>query len=135
MNKIKVFLLLMFFFGQLALAGLGQETPDQTPIDKWARVLVRYSQDFLKEMLNTDEGARGLGELGIGTNYGIKRFTKNMLFDEKIGGTIHLALGHGLSESGGVNASAIHWDSPCDMSQGEILVDGELFYKNGRFIK
>lgn len=92
-------------------------------------------QDFLKEMLNTDEGARKLGELGIGTNYGIKRFTKNMLFDEKMGGTIHLALGHGLSQSGGVNVSAIHWDMLCDMSQGEIFVDGELFYKNGRFIK
>ena len=92
-------------------------------------------QDFLREMLNADEGARRLGELGIGTNYGIKRFTKNMLFDEKIGGTIHLALGHGLSESGGVNVSAIHWDMLCDMSQGEIFVDGELFYKNGRFVK
>jgi aminopeptidase len=92
-------------------------------------------QDFLGEMLNTDEGARRLGELGVGTNYGIKRFTKNMLFDEKMGGTIHLALGHGLSESGGVNVSAIHWDMLCDMSQGEISVDGELFYQNGRFVK
>ena len=92
-------------------------------------------QDFLTEMLNMDEGACKLGELGIGTNYGIKRFTKNMLFDEKMGGTIHLALGHGLSDSGGVNASAIHWDMLCDMSQGEISVDGELFYKNGRFVK
>jgi aminopeptidase len=92
-------------------------------------------QDFLSEMLNADEGARRLGELGIGTNYGIKRFTKNMLFDEKMGGTIHLAIGHGLSDSGGVNASAIHWDMLCDMSQGEILVDGELLYKNGRFVK
>jgi aminopeptidase len=92
-------------------------------------------QDFLGEMLNTDEGARRLGELGVGTNYGIKRFTKNMLFDEKMGGTIHLALGHGLSESSGVNVSAIHWDMLCDMSQGEISVDGELFYQNGRFVK
>jgi aminopeptidase len=92
-------------------------------------------QDFLTEMLNTDEGARRLGELGIGTNYGIKRFTKNMLFDEKMGGTIHLAVGHGLSQSGGINASAIHWDMLCDMSQGEILVDGKLFYQNGRFVK
>jgi aminopeptidase len=92
-------------------------------------------QDFLREMLNTDEGARRLGELGIGTNYGIKRFTKNMLFDEKLGGTIHLALGRGLPESGGVNVSAIHWDLLCDMSQGEIFADGELLYKNGHFIK
>lgn len=92
-------------------------------------------QEFLTEMLNTDEGARRLGELGIGTNYGIQRFTKNMLFDEKMGGTIHLALGQGFPECGGVNKSAIHWDMLCDMSQGEIFVDGELFFKNGHFVK
>jgi aminopeptidase len=90
---------------------------------------------FLTEILNTDTGARILGELGIGTNYGIKRFTKNMLFDEKIGGTIHIAVGHGFPEAGGTNVSAIHWDMLCDMSEGEIIVDGELFYKNGEFVK
>jgi aminopeptidase len=92
-------------------------------------------QEFLTEMLNTDEGARRLGELGIGTNYGIQRFSKNMLFDEKMGGTIHLALGQGFPECGGVNKSAIHWDMLCDMSQGEIFADGELFFKNGHFSK
>jgi aminopeptidase len=92
-------------------------------------------QEFLAEMLNTDKGARRIGELGIGTNYNIQRFSKNMLFDEKMGGTIHLALGHGFAECGGVNISAIHWDMLCDMSQGEIFVDGELFFKNGRFVK
>ncbi|NLP10782.1 aminopeptidase [bacterium] len=102
---------------------------------KVVREKAAQGQDFLTGMLDTDEGARRLGELGIGTNYGIKRFTKNMLFDEKMGGTIHLALGHGLPESGGVNVSALHWDMLCDMSQGEIFVDGELIYKNGRFIK
>ena len=92
-------------------------------------------QEFLTELLNSDTGARILGELGIGTNYGIKRFTKNMLFDEKMGGTIHLALGLGFPECGGKNKSAIHWDMLCDMSVGEILVDGEVFYKNGKFVK
>lgn len=92
-------------------------------------------QEFLTEMLNTDEGARILGELGIGTNYGIKRFTKNMLYDEKMGGTIHLAVGMGFPESGGKNESSIHWDMLCDMSDGKIIVDGELFYQNGKFVK
>ena len=92
-------------------------------------------QAFLTEILNSDMGARIVGELGIGTNYGIKRFTKNMLFDEKIGGTIHIAVGHGFPEIGGTNVSAIHWDMLCDMSEGEIIVDGEIFYKNGKFLK
>jgi aminopeptidase len=92
-------------------------------------------QAFLTEILNSDLGARRVGELGIGTNYGIKRFTKNMLFDEKIGGTIHIAVGHGFPEIGGTNVSAIHWDMLCDMSEGEILVDGEVFYKNGKLVK
>jgi len=92
-------------------------------------------QEFLTEILNSDDGARILGELGIGTNYGIKRFTKNMLFDEKIGGTIHIAVGRGFPECGGMNESAIHWDMLCDMSEGEIIVDGELLYKNGKFVR
>ena len=89
--------------------------------------------DFLTEMLNSDHGARYLGELGIGTNYAIPRFTKNMLFDEKLGGTIHLAVGAGFPEVGGKNQSSIHWDMLCDMSEGEIKADGELIYQNGRF--
>ncbi len=92
-------------------------------------------EKFLTEILDSDAGARILGELGIGTNYGIKRFTKHMLFDEKMGGTIHIALGQGFPEAGGTNVSAIHWDMLCDMSEGEILVDGVLFYKNGEFVR
>jgi aminopeptidase len=88
--------------------------------------------DLLTALLNTDAGARYLGEWGIGTNYGIERFTKNMLFDEKLGGTIHLALGSSYPETGGVNESGLHWDMLCDMNEGEITVDGELFYKAGR---
>jgi aminopeptidase len=89
-------------------------------------------QELLTSLLDMDAGARYLGELGIGTNYGIQRFTKNMLFDEKMGGTTHLALGASYPETGGQNESGLHWDMLCDMSESEIIVDGELFYKNGR---
>jgi aminopeptidase len=92
------------------------------------------NQDLLTASLNTDDGARYLGEFGIGTNYGIQRFTKNMLFDEKIGGTIHLALGMGYPETGSKNESGIHWDMLCDMADGEIIVDGEMLYQNGKFV-
>ena len=91
-------------------------------------------EQLLTTLLNTDPGARYLGEWGIGTNYGIKQFTKNMLFDEKIGGTIHFALGNGYPETGSENESAIHWDMLCDMSQSEIKIDGEPFYRNGKFL-
>jgi aminopeptidase len=90
------------------------------------------NQDYLTAMLNTDEGARYLGEWGIGTNYDIKKFTKNMLFDEKLGGTIHAALGAAYPETGGKNESGVHWDMLCDMNAGEITVDGDLFYKDGQ---
>jgi len=90
------------------------------------------NQELLTSMLNTDAGSRTLGEFGIGTNYGITRFTKNMLFDEKMGGTIHLAVGSGFPESGSKNDSGIHWDMLCDMNDAEIKVDGDLFYKNGK---
>ena len=84
-------------------------------------------------MIETDSGARRLGELGIGTNYGITRFTKNILFDEKIGGTIHLALGRAYKECGGTNDSAIHWDLIKSMKQGEILLDDKVIQKDGQF--
>jgi len=90
------------------------------------------NQELLTSLLNTDAGARYLGELGIGTNYGIQRFTKNMLFDEKIGGTIHLAVGAGMPETGSKNESGIHWDMLCDMNDAEIVVDGETFYRDGK---
>jgi aminopeptidase len=85
-------------------------------------------------MLDTDEGARYLGEFAFGTNQGIQHFTKNLLFDEKIGGTVHMALGLGYPESGSKNRSAIHWDMICDLRQGgEVWIDGELFVKDGAF--
>jgi aminopeptidase len=91
-------------------------------------------QEILTSLLNTDDGARVLGEWGIGTNYNIRQFTKNMLFDEKIGGTIHLAVGTGFPECGSQNSSGLHWDMLCDMAESEITVDGELFYKDGKVV-
>lgn len=92
------------------------------------------NEDALLKMLDTDDGSHYLGELGIGTNPGIKRFTRNMLFDEKMQGTFHLAIGASYPESGGKNKSAIHVDMICDLHDGEIEVDGELFYRNGEFV-
>jgi len=91
-------------------------------------------QEMLSAMLDTDAGSRYLGEWGIGTNYAIQQLTRNMLFDEKIGGTIHMAVGFGFPEAGSVNKSGIHWDMLCDMRQGEITVDGEVIYRDGNFI-
>ena len=89
-------------------------------------------KDFLTATLNTDAGSRHIGEWGIGTNYNIQRATGNMLFDEKIGGTIHLAVGASYPQTGGKNESSIHFDMLCDMHDAEITIDGDLFYKNGR---
>ncbi|OVE75822.1 hypothetical protein BVX97_03135 [bacterium E08(2017)] len=81
---------------------------------------------FLKSMLDTDKGSRKLGEFGIGTNHSIKRFTKRILYDEKIGGTIHLAVGESYSETGGKNRSAIHWDMIKDLrEEGAVYIDGK----------
>jgi aminopeptidase len=92
-------------------------------------------EEFLIEMLDTDEGARRLGELGIGTNYGIEDGTGEILLDEKIGGTVHLAVGRSYPETGGVNESAIHWDMICDLRRGgKIEVDGETLQEDGRFV-
>ena len=95
----------------------------------------KKNEDFLLRMLDTDPGARYLGEWAIGTNMDIQQFTKSILFDEKIGGTIHMAVGRGYPETGSKNVSAIHWDMICDMKDGgEIFVDGELFYRSGQFM-
>jgi aminopeptidase len=91
-------------------------------------------QDYLTATLDTDKGARYLGEFAIGNNDGVKLFTRNILFDEKIGGTMHIAFGAGYPDTGSHNESSVHWDMICDMrSGGEIYVDGKLFYKNGKF--
>jgi aminopeptidase len=93
------------------------------------------NEDFLLKTLDIDTGSRSLGEFAIGTNFDIQQFTGNILFDEKIGGSFHMALGAGYPETGSKNKSAIHWDMICDLrTDSEILVDGELFYKNGQFV-
>ncbi len=94
------------------------------------------NEAFLLRMLDMDPGARRLGELGIGTHYGITKFIKNILFDEKIGGTIHLALGQSYTETGGRNRSALHWDMIKDLRRGGALyLDGKLLQKDGKFVK
>jgi aminopeptidase len=93
------------------------------------------NESYLVKMLESDDGSRYLGEFAIGTNFDIDRFTGNILFDEKIGGTFHMALGAGYPETGSRNKSSIHWDMICDLRKdSEILADGELFYKNGKFV-
>lgn len=92
-------------------------------------------EDILKKALEVDEGARRLGEAAFGLNYDIKKHTKQILFDEKIGGTIHLALGAAYPATGGRNMSAIHWDMIKDMSKAKVYGDGDLIYEDGRFIE
>lgn len=92
-------------------------------------------EDLLLTILDTDEGARTFGELAIGTNYGIQKITKNILFDEKIGGTFHMAIGDSFPEAGGKNRSVIHWDMIGELRKGgKIYGDGELFHENGHFL-
>jgi aminopeptidase len=100
------------------------------------------NEAFLIEMLDQDPGARTLGEIAIGTNYAITEFTRNTLFDEKIGGTFHAACGAGYPESGSSNESGLHWDMVCDLRPdagrgtggGTIEADGEIFHRDGKFL-
>jgi len=92
--------------------------------------------DYLRSLLDMDEGSRILGELAFGLNYEVDRFTRDILFDEKIGGTIHLALGASFKKVGGENDSGLHWDMICDLrSNGEVYADGELVWKAGHFLR
>jgi aminopeptidase len=118
---------------------MGREADDITLTFKNGEVVkarAEKGEDFLKEIIETDEGARRIGEIAVGTNIGIDKFTKNMLFDEKMGHCIHLALGLAplAQETGGRNQSSIHWDLLKDMRTGEIYVDDELVYEKGKFI-
>lgn len=94
-------------------------------------------KEFLLTMLETDPGARFLGEVAVGNNYGVQHYTRNTLFDEKIGGTFHLALGNAYPETGGQNVSAVHWDMVCDMRPdaggGAIYADGVIIHENGQW--
>ncbi|MBS0656131.1 MAG: aminopeptidase [Verrucomicrobia bacterium] len=99
------------------------------------RAKASKGEDFLKEMISQDPGAKFAGEIAIGTNYHMQRITKNILYDEKFGGTFHLALGKGYPQTGNTNESALHWDIIFDLRQnGSITADGELFFKNGKFL-
>lgn len=97
------------------------------------------NEEFLIQLLDQDAGARNLGEIAIGTNYSIKEFSRNTLFDEKIGGTFHAAVGAGYPESGSNSESGLHWDMVCDLRGtdakpgGTIAADGEVFHRNGKF--
>jgi len=101
------------------------------------------NEDYLISLLDQDEGARTAGEVALGTNYQLKGFTKNTFFDEKIGGTFHIAVGAGYPESGNRNESALHWDMVCDLRPGgafpgspggSLHADGELIQQDGRFV-
>ncbi len=92
------------------------------------------NESALLSELDVDHGARYLGEIAIGNNYGVQRYTRNTLFDEKIGGTFHMAVGSSYPETGGKNVSAIHWDLVCDLRKGgEIYADGKLIHKDGQW--
>ena len=115
----------------------GNEVSDIELEFKSGRVIKRKAsknQKVLDAMLTIDENASHLGEFGIGCNPKIKKFTKNLLFDEKIGGTIHLALGMAYKENGGGNDSAIHWDIVKDMKHGKIILDGRTVQENGKWL-
>ncbi|MFT4297718.1 MAG: aminopeptidase [Candidatus Woesearchaeota archaeon] len=101
---------------------------------KVVKATASKNQDFLRKMIASDPGASRLGEFGIGTNFGIKKFIKQILFDEKIGGTVHLALGMAYPEGGGKNKSSIHWDMIKDLRKGgKLYIDDKLIMKNGKF--
>ncbi|HYP48782.1 MAG TPA: aminopeptidase [Thermoleophilaceae bacterium] len=116
-------------YGGREVAGVRFRFKDGKVVDASAEM----GEEYLLEMLDTDDGARRLGELGIGTNYGITTGTKEILLDEKIGGTVHMAIGMSYPESGGENDSAVHWDMVCDLrSGGSITVDGTEIQRDGR---
>jgi aminopeptidase len=95
----------------------------------------RSNEALLHQLLAMDEGAKRIGEFGVGTNFGINRFCYDILYDEKIGGTVHLALGRAYHECNGVNDSALHWDIVKDLrQQGEIYLGGKKVFENGKFL-
>lgn len=119
-----------------AVAG-GREVADVWLKFKGGRVVdagATKNEDFLFKMMDQDAGGRRLGEIAIGTNYSIRQFTRNTLFDEKIGGTFHAALGAAYPESGGTNKSGLHWDMVCNLRTGGVIeADGKVISHNGRF--
>jgi aminopeptidase len=116
----------------------GREVEDirlQFETGKVVEASAAKNEEFLIKQLDTDEGARYLGEFAFGTNFDIAKFTKNILFDEKIGGTVHMAVGAAYPETGSTNQSAVHWDMICDLRQGgSIDVDGQPFMRDGKYV-
>jgi aminopeptidase len=125
-------------FGFPAVFG-GREIDDARLVLENGRVIAAEAaggEEYLRSLLEIDEGANGVGEIAFGLNYEIDRFTRNILFDEKIGGTMHLALGMGFEALGGQNRSALHLDLICDLRrEGEVYADGELVWRNGQFLQ
>ena len=118
-------------YGGQAVDGIRLEFAEGKVVDATAR----RNEEYLIKTLDTDPGARILGELGIGTNYGIPSFSGEILLDEKIGGTIHMALGASYPETGGINDSAVHWDMVCDLRKGgRITVDGDVLMEDGKLL-
>jgi aminopeptidase len=118
-------------YGGQAVEGIRLEFENGTVVDARAE----KNEEFLVKTLNTDAGSRTLGELGIGTNYGIPTFSGEILLDEKIGGTVHLAVGASYPETGGRNESAVHWDMVCDLRKGgRITVDGDVLMEDGKLL-
>jgi aminopeptidase len=117
----------------------GREVDDVRLRFEGGRVVAAEASEgdtYLQRLLDLDEGARVVGEVAFGLNYEIDRFTRNILLDEKIGGTMHLALGAGFAQAGGRNSSALHWDMICDLrAEGEVYADGELVWKAGAFLE
>lgn len=113
------------------LSGIEVEFRDGVVVDARAD----EGEDYLKAMLDIDDGARKLGELGLGLNFGISQFTGSILYDEKIGGTVHLALGNSYPETGGTNQSALHWDLIVDTRKGgRIVADERTVMEDGRWL-
>jgi aminopeptidase len=125
-------------FGEFPAVHFGMEVEGVRLVFESGRVVdasARVNEEFLIQTLDTDDGARRLGELGIGCNPGIQRFMKNVGFDEKINGTIHLALGRSYTFIGGTNESSIHWDIVKDLrTSGRMYVDGRLVQEAGRWL-
>jgi aminopeptidase len=125
-------------FSEFPAVHYGQEVSDVRFVFEGGRIVdasARRGEEFLLRTLDTDQGARRLGELGIGCNPGIQRFTKNVGFDEKIDGTIHLAIGNSYSSTGGKNVSNVHWDMVKDLRQGgRLYADGRLVQEDGRWL-